>query len=185
MKSISKWFGGLAVIVLLASTATSAEMIAVGKVKSVNADKKEFVLTDAANKDWTIKLGDNVVVNAGGKEGKSDLKAGDAVQVLYDKGVATWTAEYVLVQEGDTKNEWLEFGTFKGYDGDKKQFTFTDGNGKDETFALSGAKARMSQGNGKLEDFKIEDAKIGDKVLAIVDRTGDKSTLKSVIIRRK
>ena len=59
---------------------------AAGKIKGVNANKKEFVLTDSAGKDGTIKLGDNVVINRGGKESQSDLNAGDAVNVCYDKG---------------------------------------------------------------------------------------------------
>ena len=71
----------------LAGTAVAADAIAAGKVKAINADKKEFVLTDSAGKDWTIKLGDNVIINRGGKESQSDLKAGDPVNVCYDKGL--------------------------------------------------------------------------------------------------
>ena len=126
MKSFSKWFSAMAAVVLLAGPAVAADAIAAGKVKAINADKKEFVLTDSAGKDWTIKLGDNVVINRGGKESKSDLNAGDTVNVCYDKGLLTWTAHYILVQEGDTKNCELVHGTVKSYDADKKQVTFTD-----------------------------------------------------------
>jgi hypothetical protein len=141
MKSLLKWVGAVAAVVLLAGTAVAADAIAAGKVKGVNADKKEVVLTDADGKDVTFKLGEDVVINRGGKEGKSDLSAGDAVNVLYDKGVLTWTARYVLVQEGDSKDCELMYGTFKGYDADKKQFSFTAG-GKDSTFPMGDAKVR-------------------------------------------
>jgi hypothetical protein len=180
MKSLSKWCGALAAMVLLSGTAVAADAIAAGKVKGVNADKKEVVLTDANGKDVTFKLGENVVINRGGKEGKSDLNTGDAVNVLYDKGLTTWTARYVLVQEGDSKNCELAHGTFKSYDADKKQFCFTDAGGKDLTFAMGDAKLRLNKEAGKVEDIKI-----GDKTLVIVEKTGDKTTLKSVMVERK
>ena len=54
-------------ILLLAGPAVAADAIAAGKVKAVNADNKEIVLTDGAGRDWTIKLGDTVIINRGGK----------------------------------------------------------------------------------------------------------------------
>src|ERR1700683_5608313 len=121
MKSFSKWVIALAATVLLAGTSTAADTVATGKVKSINADKKDMVLTDAAGKDWTIKLGDKVLINRDGKESPSDLKAGDPVSVCYDKGLLTWTAHYILVQEGANKNLNLVYGSVKSYDADKKQ----------------------------------------------------------------
>lgn len=180
MKSFSKWGSAVVAVVFLAAPAVAADAIAAGKIKSVNADKKELVLTDSAGKDFTFKLADNVMVNRGGKESKSDLNAGDAVNICYDKGVLTWTAHYILVQEGDSKNCALVHGTFKGYDADKKQFSFTDENGKDGTFAMNGAKVRLNR-----EDSKVEDIKIGDRTLAIVETTGDKTSLKCLMVERK
>ena len=126
MKSFSKWFSAMAAFVLLAGPVVADDAIAAGKVKAINAEKKEFVLTDSAGKDWTIKLGDTFVINRGGKESQSDLNAGDPVNVCYDKGLLTWTAHYILVQEGDTKNCELMHGSVKNYDADKKEVTFTD-----------------------------------------------------------
>src|SRR4051812_34583819 len=104
MKSLVKWVCAVVAVVLLAGPLAAADVVSAGKVKSINADKKEFVLTDAAGKDAAYKFGDTVVINNGGKETKSDLKVGDMVNVCYDKGLLTWTAHYILVQEGDSKN---------------------------------------------------------------------------------
>jgi hypothetical protein len=180
MMCLSKWVSAVVAIVLLAGAAAAAETVTFGKVKSVNADKKEFVLADAADKDWTFKIGDKVVINRGGKESQSDLQAGDAVNVLYDKGVLAWTARYILVQEGDTKNCDLVRGSVKGYDASKKQLDVTDEQGKERSFAMGDAKVHLNK-----QDSKVEDVKIGDTVLAIVETVGDKVTLKSVMIDRK
>jgi hypothetical protein len=180
VKSFSKWFSAAAAIVLLTSPAVAADAIYAGKVKAINSDKKEFVLTDAAGKDSTFKLGDHVVINRGGKESQSDLNVGDTVNVCYNKGLLTWTAHYVLVQEGDHKNCELVHGTVKGYDVDKKQLAFTDGQGKEWTFAMGDAKVRLNK-----QDSKIENSKIGDNALAIVEKTGDTTTLKCLMVERK
>ena len=177
---LSKWISALAATVLFASTATSADAISAGKVKAINSDKKEFVLTDAAGKDSTFKLDDNVVINRGGQESKSDLKADDAVNVCYDKGVLTWTAHYILVQEGDSKNCELRQCTVKSYDADNKQLAFTDAQGKDWSFAMGDAKVRLNK-----EDSKVENVKIGDQALAIVEKIGDKEALKCLMVQRK
>ena len=179
MMSLSKWFSAMATFVLLAGPAVADDAIATGKVKAIIAEKKEFVLTDSAGKDWTIKLGDTVVINRGGKESQSDLNAGDPVNVCYDKGLLTWTAHYILVQEGDAKNRELVHGSVKNYDVDKKEVTFTD-RAKDWTFRMGDAKVRLNR-----EDSKISDIKIGDKVLAIVEKMGEGTTLKCLMIDRK
>jgi hypothetical protein len=62
MKCFSQWVGGVVAVAFLAAPAVAADAIATGKIKSVNADKKEFVLTDSAGKDSTFKLADGVVV---------------------------------------------------------------------------------------------------------------------------
>jgi Cu/Ag efflux protein CusF len=179
MMSLSKWFSAMATVVLLAGPAVADDAIAAGKIKAIHAEKKEFVLTDSAGKDWTIKLGDTVVINRDGKESQSDLNAGDPVNVCYDKGLLTWTAHYILVQEGDAKDRELLHGSVKNYDVDKKQVTFTD-RAKDWTFSMGDAKVRLNR-----EDSKISDIKIGDKVLAIVEKIGEGTTLKCLMIERK
>ena len=180
MNVFTQWFRAMAAIVLLAGPAVAADAVAAGKVKGINSEKKEFVLTDNAGKDWTIKLGDSVVINRGGKESKSDLNAGDPINVCYDKGVFTWTAHYILVQEGDTKNCQLVHGPVRNYDADKKELTFTAQEGKDWTFPMGDAKVRLNR-----EDSKIGDVKIGDQALAIVEKVGEGTTLKCLMIERK
>ena len=180
MKNLLMWFGSMAAIVMMAGPAMADDAISAGNVKGVNAEKKDFVLTDRAGKDWTIKLGDAVVINRGGKESQSDLNAGDAVNVCYDKGLLTWTAHYILVQEGDTKKCELVHGTLKNYDVDKKQVTFTDHADKDWTFPMNHAKVRLNNA-----DSKIEDIKIGDRALGIVEKEGDATTLKCLMFEHK
>ena len=179
MMSLSKWFSAMATVVLLAGPAVADDAIAAGKIKAIHAEKKEFVLTDSAGKDWTMKLGDTVVINRDGKESQSDLNAGDPVNVCYDKGLLTWTAHYILVQEGDTRSCELMHGSIKNYDVDKKQVTFTD-RAKDWTFSMGDAKVRLNR-----EDSKIQDIKIGDSALAIVEKMGEGTTLKCLMIERK
>jgi Cu/Ag efflux protein CusF len=181
MWSLSKCASSLAAVVLLAGASAAADTVTAGKVKTILAEKKEFVLTEAAtSKDHTFKLGANVVINRGGKDSQSDLKAGDDVNVLYDKGLLTWTAEYILVQEGTTKNCVLMCGTVKSYDVDKKRLSFTDEYAKDSTFDMGDAKVCLNK-----EASKVENIKIGDHTMAIVDKVGDKTILKALMVHRK
>ena len=180
MKNLLMCFGAMAAVVMLAGPAVAEDAVSAGKVKVVNAEKKDFVLTDSAGKDWTIKLGDDVVINRGGKDSQSDLNAGDSVNVCYDKGILTWTAHYILVQEGNTKNCELVHGTLKNYDVDKKEVTFTDHRQKDWTFPIGSAKVRLNK-----QDSKIEDIKIGDRALGIVEKDGDATTLKCLMFEHK
>lgn len=179
MMSLTKWLGATLAIALMASTVAAADTVSGGKVKSINADNKTFVLTDAAGKDFTFKLGDNLVVNREGKESKSNLKSGDAINVCYDKGVFTWTAHYILVQEGAMKNSELIRGNVKGYDADKKELSFTSEAKKDSTYTMGKAMVRLN-----MEDSKIENVKIGDHALLIVETMDGSPTLRSVMIDR-
>jgi hypothetical protein len=180
MKSFSKWVIALLAGVSFASTAAAANILATGTVKSVNADKKEFVMTDNAGKDWTYRFGDDVVINRGGKESASNLKADDAVTVCHAKGILTSTAHYILVQDGASKGWRLGCGTFKGYDVDRKAFTYTETDGKDRTYAMRDANVRLN-----MHDSKMEDIKIGDDTLAVVEQVGDKVSLKALMFSRK
>jgi hypothetical protein len=185
MKSFLKCGSALAVLFLLAGTAIGSEALATGTIKGINADKGEFVLTDSAGKDVTFKLGDKVVVNRGGKETKSELKADDVVNVSYDKGLATNTAKYILVQEGDSKNWELAQGSFKSYDADKKEIVCTDAQDKDCIYAMGDAKVRMCKKEAKeAKEAKVEDIKIGDRVLVILQTEGEKKTLQALMFER-
>ncbi len=179
MMRLTKWFTATMAIALLASTAAAADTVASGKVKSIDADNKTFVLTDSADKDHTFKLGDKLVVNRAGQESKSDLRTGDAINVCYNKGTFTWTAHYILVQEGTAKNSALIRGSVKGYDADKKELTFTNEANKDSTYSMGKASVRFN-----MEDMKIENVKIGDHALLIVDTIEGTPTLRSVMVDR-
>jgi hypothetical protein len=180
MMCLSKGVSAVAAIVLLAGTALAAEAVIYGKVKTINDAQKEVVLTDSAGKDWTFKLAEDVVINRGGKESQTDLKTGDPVNVLFDKGAVTWKAHYFLVTDGDRKNWELMVGAVKSYDPDKKELSITDENGKVWVFAQGDAKVRINR-----EDSKMQDIKTGDRASVIVEKYGDKTTLKSLMVERK
>ena len=183
MLSFCKWFSAVAAIVLFVGPSSAADAILAGKVKSVNAEKKSFVVTDAAGKDHSLKLDDHVTINRSNKESSAELKAGDAVNVCHDNGTLSWTAHYILVQDGETKNCVLVRCTIKSYDAAKKQIIFTDtADNHDWTFALGTAAVRL---NGK--DTNPTNLKIGDNAVAIIDRTmgADRGTLSSILAWRK
>jgi len=74
----------LALLLGLAMPALAAE--AKGKIKTVTPDKQEFVLTDANQKDWTMKVNKDAKIFVNDKEHKlADLQAGDDVIVTYNK----------------------------------------------------------------------------------------------------
>lgn len=80
------WLGllALAVAVTLVLPLVAAE--AKGKIKTIENEKNEFVMTDTNNKDWTMRLAKDGKVFINDKEAKlSDLKAGDEAEVTYDK----------------------------------------------------------------------------------------------------
>jgi hypothetical protein len=57
-----------------------------GRIKSVDPNKNEFVLTDSNNKDWTFQLDSKGKVFINNKEGKlADLQAADDASVTYQK----------------------------------------------------------------------------------------------------
>ena len=57
-----------------------------GKVKSVTADKKEFIVTDKDGKDWEFTMSADGKVRLGDKDVKlDDLKKGDEVTITYEK----------------------------------------------------------------------------------------------------
>jgi Cu/Ag efflux protein CusF len=179
MMCLTKWLSATLAIALLASTAAAVDTVASGKIKSVDADNKSFVLTDSADKDHTIKFDDKLVVNRAGKEGKSDLMVGDAINICYDKGDSTSMAHYILVREGKSKNCELIRGSVKNYDAGKNELTFTNDVKKDSTYSIGKAMVRVN-----MENAKIENVKTGDHALIIVDTVDGTSTLRSVMVHR-
>jgi len=159
---------------------SAAHGLSTGKVKAVNADNKEFVLTEAgAGKEWTFKLGGDVVINRGGKESPTGLKTDDVVVVCSANGAASGTAHYILVKEGDTKDWKLVRGTFKNYDAAKKEFTYSERGGQDRTYPMGDANVRLN-----MKASRIEEIKTGDNTLGVVERVGDKVNLKALMFSR-
>jgi Cu/Ag efflux protein CusF len=178
MMCLTKWISATMAIALVAGSAAAADTTVGGKIKSINAENKTFVVT-MEGKDNTFAFDDALVVNREGKETKSDLKAGDAISVCFDKGLVTWTAHYVLVQEGTFKNCELSEGIVQGYDPEKKELNFTNHSKQTSVYSLGNAPVRLNMG-----DSKIEEVKIGDHVLLIVDNADGKTTLRSVMVKR-
>jgi len=177
--SLSKCLCAMFAIVVLVGPVAAADEIASGKIKSVNTDKKTFVLQDGANKDFTFHFGDDLTVNRSGKEGPSGVKEGDQVNVCYEKGTLNWHAFYVLVKEGDTKYCSLLRVTFKSYEVDNKQIVVVDDSvNKTWTLPLAGATVRL---NG--QESKMDAIKIGSSALVILHQEppADLPTLKRVI----
>jgi len=180
MKSVFKCFVALTTGLLFAGAALASHGISTGTVKSVDTNKKEFILTDSEGKDLTINLGKDVVINRAGKESSTDLRANDAINVCYDKGTKTWTASFILVNEGAHKDFTLVHGKFKSYDADTKEFTNTESGGKDKVYQMGNAKVRLN-----MKASKIEDIKIGDITLAIVNPIGGTPSLNALMVSRK
>jgi hypothetical protein len=83
LRGIAPVFALIAVFTL-ASAAIGAE--AKGKIKSVAADKNEFVMTDDTGKSWTIMAARDAKVQLNAKDSKlADLQADDEVQITYEK----------------------------------------------------------------------------------------------------
>jgi Cu/Ag efflux protein CusF len=181
MRTISTGAAALLAVLLLGGAATAAEAAAAGKIKSINPEKKQFVLTDEAGKDHTFATDEHTVINPPGAVGKfADLKEGEQVSVVYNKGLTTWTAGYILVHTGDFKKASLTHGTVKSWDAATGMLTVTGGDNKDYTFEV-GATARV-QLAGK--PAKTADLKPGDKVNVVYDREGNKVAARDVFAER-
>jgi Cu/Ag efflux protein CusF len=78
--------GILVLALLVGFSAPALAVDATGKVKSVEADKSQFVMIDSNNKNWTIHLGANAKVFLNEKEAKlADIQADDEVSIKYEK----------------------------------------------------------------------------------------------------
>jgi len=171
-----------AFLVGLTARACGAEATARGKIKSIEAEKKQFVLTDLNNKDWTFTVADTATIRSADKDAKfNDLKQGDDVSIVYDKGITQFTANYILNHQGDTKGLEVGYGSLKHYDADKKQLVLTDPNGKDWTFQMADdAKVRLSD-----KDAKPADLKLGDRLTVVYEKKGNDLAVQDVHANRK
>jgi hypothetical protein len=74
----------VAFVFTLVTAAYAAD--AKGKIKTVTADKSQFVMADDTGKNWTITVAKDAKVRLNDKESKlADLQADDEVQVTYEK----------------------------------------------------------------------------------------------------
>jgi uncharacterized surface anchored protein len=78
--------GFLALVFVLCLTVSAFAADTKGKLKSVEAAKNQFVLTDANGKEWTITLAKDAKIIINDKEAKlADLKNGEEIDVTYEK----------------------------------------------------------------------------------------------------
>lgn len=100
MIRLPKWtLAVLALVFIFGLTATALAEEAKGTIKSVTADKNEFVLTDATAKDLTFHLDAKAKVIINDKEGTlSDLKKGDEASVTWENKNGKMTASQVTVK---------------------------------------------------------------------------------------
>ena len=180
MKFSTQLFGSLVVTCVLLGNVSGADSVIAGKVKGVVLEKHEFVLTENTGQDRTIKLAENVVINRGGRDFQSELKVDDIVCVYCDKNALVLTANYILVQEGESKNWTLAHGDVQSFDHEKKEITYLDDQGRDWTFSTIGVKVFVNRAESKVESIKI-----GEHVLALLQKAGDQTTLKSLFVNRK
>jgi hypothetical protein len=88
----------LALLVGLTAPVLAAET-AKGKIKSVTADKEQFVLTDKDGKDWTFHMDPKATVRLNDKDSKlNDLKVNDEVEIKYEKKGDRLIAQEVKAQ---------------------------------------------------------------------------------------
>jgi hypothetical protein len=100
MIRLPKWFPVvLALAVLVAFAAPLLADETKGKIKSVSADKKEFVMTDNTGKDWEFTLTDQGKLTLGDKDIQfNELKEGDQVTITYEKKDTKLMASEVKVR---------------------------------------------------------------------------------------
>lgn len=100
MIRLPKWtLAVLALAFIFGLTATALAEDAKGTIKSVTADKNEFVLTDNLAKDLTFHLDAKAKVIINDKEGTlSDLKKGDEASVTWENKNGKMTASQVTVK---------------------------------------------------------------------------------------
>lgn len=180
MKAQTQLFGVAVVMLAIVGDLVASESIGVGKIKSVDLKKRDFVFTDEMGKDRTVKYDEDTVINRGGRDGQSDLKANDSVCIYYETSGLSWRANYILVQEGESKNWSLAHGTVKSRDSDKKEITYIDDKGRSWTYSTANVSVFINRAEAKVESIKI-----GERVMTLLQKAGDQTMLKSLYVTRK
>jgi hypothetical protein len=127
----------LAVLVLLAGPAAAGEAV-MGTIKSVTADKNQFVLRDSHGKDALYTLVDaGKVRTSGDHEGKlGDLKEGAKVLVTFIKVKDGLYAMEVRAASHDGAEKTVK-GTIKKVETTANRFVLTDEAGKEALYTLA------------------------------------------------
>jgi hypothetical protein len=159
----TRWLLGVWVLALLAGMSAPAraadEEKVRGRIKSLRADKNEFVMTDSTGKNWNFHVDVGAKVYVKDKESKfSDLQVDDHVLVTYKtinkKPIAR---EIKLEERTDTETA---VGKIKSLKLDKDQMVLTAVNKKNYTF-LFGPAVRVVIGG---KEGKRADLKEGDEI---------------------
>jgi Cu/Ag efflux protein CusF len=160
---------------VLALASPSFADVTHGKIKSVAADKKEFVFTDKDGKDWTMTVADDTRIRLSDKDLKlNDLKAGEEVAIIYTKAGDKLMAH--AISNGDVTR-----GKVKAVSADTKEVVFTDKDGKDWTLTLAdGTRIRLAD-----KDAKLTDLKGGNEVDIIYEKKGEKLMAKEICSAKK
>jgi biopolymer transport protein ExbD len=97
MNRLPKFLLGMLVLTLvLAVTTPLLAAEAAGKVKTVNADKNEFTILDANQKNWTFHCTKDCKIFINDKEAKlADLQADNEVTITYQDDNGTLMASQV------------------------------------------------------------------------------------------
>jgi Cu/Ag efflux protein CusF len=178
MIRLPRWLNVSLALTLLLALASPA--LANGKIKSINADAKQVVVTDQDGKDYTYNLTDNAkIFLSNGKEGKlDDLKADQDVMVLFEKKDNKYWTSAILDRQGDYKDAVLAQGTIKSVSGD--DIAVTDSKSKDTTYSLTDTgKVSLNDKSSKLSELKD-----GDKVIPVYSKHGDKFMVMHVCSHR-
>jgi Cu/Ag efflux protein CusF len=180
MIRLPRWLNvGLALTLFLV---LASPALADGKIKSVNTDDKQVVVTDKDGKDITYNLTDNAkIFLSNGKEGKlGDLKVDQDVSVLSEKKDDKFWTSAILDRQGEYKDAALAQGTIKSVSADQNIVTVADAKNKEWTYKLTDTgKVTLNDKSSKLSDLKD-----GDKVILIYQQHGDRYVATHVCSQR-
>ena len=181
---------GFAVVVFAALVAPSWAVDGIiqhAKVKSVNEEKNEFVVTAPDGKEHTFALGEQSILTRDGKEVQTsdlkqgDLKVGDEICVVFDKGLVKWTVYYILNHGDKNKGQELGRGSLRSYDDAKGEMVLVDLNNKEWRASVPATSAvQLNTESGKMKDVRV-----GEMVTVVYDTKDSKNNLVKAIVNRK